>query len=140
MLAAIQPATNQKGTVKKRVRLKTFPDYLAIQMQRYYVNEAWLPEKHDCIIPVPQELDLSQCRGRGLQPEEEELPAGGAAANVAAKMEPSAEIVSMLVMLGLAATENAAKRAALAVQNANGVHCARLSPTKYSVATNHKIS
>jgi len=114
----MSPATNKKGTVKKRVRLATFPDYLAVQIQRYYVNDAWVPQKHDCIIPVPLELDLEHCRGKGLQADEEELPSGGGAVK-AAKMEAKQEIVDTLMMLGLAATNNAAKRAALAVQNAN---------------------
>eukprot|EP00484_Ammonia_sp_Unknown_P024099 CAMPEP_0197042240 /NCGR_PEP_ID=MMETSP1384-20130603/18630_1 /TAXON_ID=29189 /ORGANISM="Ammonia sp." /LENGTH=898 /DNA_ID=CAMNT_0042473309 /DNA_START=23 /DNA_END=2719 /DNA_ORIENTATION=- len=117
----MSPATNQKGQVKKRVRLSSFPNYLAIQIQRYYINAAWVPEKHDCVIPVPEELNLEYMRGKGLQENEQELPKGGGNvnANQAATLQPDAEIVGTLTMLGLAATENAAKRAALAVQNAN---------------------
>merc|ERR1712228_87191 len=118
----LSPATNQKGNVSKTVRLSSFPSYLAIQIQRYYINEAWVPQKHECIIPVPQSIDLEAlgCRGKGLQANEDELPQGGGGdvkqQNV---MQPDAQIVSTLTMLGLAQTENAAKRAALAVQNAN---------------------
>eukprot|EP01083_Nonionella_stella_P019524 54221_1 len=115
----LSPATNTKGNVKKTVRLSTFPDYLAVQIQRYYVNEAWVPQKRECIIPVPQEIDITYCRSKGLQENEVELPKGGGAAASANKMEADAQIVSTLMMLGLAATDNAAKRAALAVQNAN---------------------
>jgi len=67
-----------------------------------------------------EHLEALGCRGKGLQENEEELPSGGGAvAKEEAVMVPDAQIVSTLVMLGLAGTENAAKRAALAVQNAN---------------------
>jgi len=118
----LSPATNKKGAVSKTHRLSSFPDYLAIQIQRYYINEAWIPQKHECIIPVPQQLDLEKmgCRGMGIQENEEELPSNNDANNNQSNaMQPDPQIVSTLTMLGLAATENAAKRAALAVQNAN---------------------
>eukprot|EP00488_Nonionellina_sp_1-RS-2012_P001814 TRINITY_DN3126_c0_g1_i1.p1 TRINITY_DN3126_c0_g1~~TRINITY_DN3126_c0_g1_i1.p1 ORF type:complete len:137 (-),score=44.12 TRINITY_DN3126_c0_g1_i1:102-512(-) len=109
--------TNKKGRVKKTVRLLTFPDYLAVQIQRYYINEQWIPQKRECIIPVPKEIDITHCRGKGLLDNEVELQKGNG--NVVAqvdKLEADAQIVSTLMMLGLAATDNAAKRAALAVQ------------------------
>eukprot|EP00485_Elphidium_margaritaceum_P002650 CAMPEP_0202695638 /NCGR_PEP_ID=MMETSP1385-20130828/9188_1 /ASSEMBLY_ACC=CAM_ASM_000861 /TAXON_ID=933848 /ORGANISM="Elphidium margaritaceum" /LENGTH=856 /DNA_ID=CAMNT_0049351707 /DNA_START=23 /DNA_END=2590 /DNA_ORIENTATION=+ len=120
----MSPATQKRGQVKKTQRLRTFPEYLAVQIQRYYFNASWVAEKHDCIVPVPQELDLEFMRGAGLQNGEEELPKdgnnnGGGGGGATAAMQADAQIVSTLVMLGLAATENAAKRAALAVQNAN---------------------
>merc|ERR1712176_1167170 len=75
----LSPATNEKGNVSKIVRLSSFPSYMAIQIQRYYINEAWVPQKHECIIPVPQQIDLEKlgCRGEGIQENEEELPSGG---------------------------------------------------------------
>ena len=75
---------------------------------------------HIYLFAVPQEINIEHCRGKGLQANEEELPSGEAAVKEA-KMEADAQIVSTLMMLGLAGTENAAKRAALAVQNANGM-------------------
>jgi len=114
----MSPETGVKGTVSKRVRLATFPQYLAVQLQRYYVDEAWLPQKREVEIPMPQQLDLTHLRATGIAADEQEMKKDGDK-QAQAQMEPDEQIVSTLVMLGLAATQNAAKRAALAVQNAN---------------------
>merc|ERR1712013_171168 len=98
-------------------RLSTFPKYLAIQMGRYYVDESWLTQKREVRVPVPQQLDLTHLRAKGMSGDEEPMAEVKKEEKVA--MEADAQIVSTLVMLGLAQTENAAKRAALAVQNAN---------------------
>merc|ERR1712013_457733 len=86
-------------------RLSTFPKYLAIQMGRYYVDESWLTQKREVRVPVPQQLDLTHLRAKGMSGDE----------------EPMAEVKKeeKVAMEADAQTESTAKRAALAVQNAN---------------------
>ncbi|KAL5491044.1 hypothetical protein EMCRGX_G016259 [Ephydatia muelleri] len=59
---------------KKRSYFETFPEYLVLQMNRFTVKEDWTPIKYDVLIDVPEELDVSHLRGKGLQPGEQLLP------------------------------------------------------------------
>jgi len=118
----LSPATNKKGNAIKCNHIQTFPPYLAIQMQRYYLNEQWLPAKHDVIVNVPEEINIEFIRGYGLQDNEELLPKSSNNQQNNNKnnnvMMPNDNIVQQLLAFGMF-TENACKRAALAVQNAN---------------------
>ncbi|KAK7487678.1 hypothetical protein BaRGS_00021097 [Batillaria attramentaria] len=68
-------AVQGKTQAHKTTRLATFPDYLVIQLKKFTIGEDWTPKKLDVSVDVPDELDLSQLRGKGKQPGEEELPA-----------------------------------------------------------------
>ncbi|BFZ23849.1 hypothetical protein BsWGS_26888 [Bradybaena similaris] len=63
----------------KTTRLSTFPDYLMIQLKKFTIGDDWVPRKLDVSIQVPDELDLTALRGKGLQTGEEELPVGDSA-------------------------------------------------------------
>ncbi|XP_077509583.1 ubiquitin specific protease 5 isoform X1 [Amblyomma americanum] len=67
-------AVNKKVTVEKTTRLRTFPDYLMIQLKKFALGKNWIPTKLDVEMLMPQELDLTFLRGSGLQPGEELLP------------------------------------------------------------------
>lgn len=119
----ISGATGKPGPHQQRMRLRSFPAYLLVKMQRYTVGSDWQPVKVTAEVPVPETLDLTHLRAPGgLQAGEAAMPepAGGAAGGAAAPSpeEASAEIVSQLMMFGMGG-ENACKRAALAVGNAN---------------------
>jgi ubiquitin carboxyl-terminal hydrolase 5/13 len=107
----------------KTTKLATMPRYLLIQVQRYSVNEKWMPVKIDCKVPMPESISLEHLRGKGLQPGETELkdegpaPSATATSTSAAAPQPDETIVAQLLSMGL--TENGAKRAALGVQNAS---------------------
>lgn len=58
----------------RSVRLRTFPDYLFVQLKKFTVGEDWTPKKLDVAVDVSDELDLSFLRSKGLQPGEECLP------------------------------------------------------------------
>jgi len=111
------------ATASKTSRIATMPRYLLVQVQRYYLDEKWVPSKLDCKVPMPDTLSLEALRGKGLQsgetelPEDSSAPAAAAAAPAPAAPEPDEMIVVQLVSMGLG--ENAAKRAALAVQNSS---------------------
>ncbi|XP_070182995.1 ubiquitin carboxyl-terminal hydrolase 5-like [Littorina saxatilis] len=67
-------AIQGKTQAKKTTRLASFPDYLFLQLKKFTVDLDWTPKKLDVSIEVPDELDLSALRGKGKQPNEEELP------------------------------------------------------------------
>jgi len=112
-------ALGRKGEAIKRVRVKTFPRYLVIKMERYYVSENWTPKKLDVLVEAPEHLSLEHLRGAGITPEETPLPEEPEDAPMTdaapAAPEPSAEIVTQLVSMGFG--ENGCKRAAVATNN-----------------------
>ncbi|KAM4636510.1 ubiquitin carboxyl-terminal hydrolase 5 isoform 1-T1 [Discoglossus pictus] len=67
-------ALQAKSTALKTSSFASFPDYLVIQVKKFTFGLDWVPKKLDVSIDVPDELDLSQFRGGGLQGGEEELP------------------------------------------------------------------
>ena len=68
-------ALKAKTVGKKTVRLRTFPDYLWIQLKKFAVAENWTPYKLDVEIKMPDEIDLGCLKSKGgLQPGEEQLP------------------------------------------------------------------
>jgi len=106
------------GMASKTTRIASMPKYLLIQLQRYYVDEKWIPNKLDCKVPMPDTLNLEDLRGKGIQPDETALPddAGDQQRAAAPALVPDEMAVAQLVSMGL--TENAASRACIAVQNA----------------------
>ena len=120
----LSPVTNERGNAIKSNRLQTFPKYLFVELSRYYVNDKWVPEKHDVEIPVPEQINIQNLRGKGKQENEEEMPKSNANSNNNSnaniqQIEPSVDIVSTLMGMGMGFSENACKKAAIAVQNAN---------------------
>jgi ubiquitin carboxyl-terminal hydrolase 5/13 len=114
-------ATGKKGPHTRRARFAKFPAYLLLQMRRYTVGSDWQPVKVTAEVVVPETLDLTGLRAPGgLQPDETAMPelADAPGASASAAEEASPEIVSQLMMFGIGG-ENACKRAALAVSNAN---------------------
>ncbi|KAL8584111.1 hypothetical protein ACOMHN_011726 [Nucella lapillus] len=68
-------ALQAKTQAHKTTHLKTFPDYLFVQLKKFTVDEDWTPRKLDVSVEAPDLLDLSHLRAKGKQPGEEELPA-----------------------------------------------------------------
>lgn len=70
-------AINQQTHAFKTTRMRTFPPYLLFQMRRFVISANWALQKLDAfIVDVPDELDLEEYRGKGIQPGEKELPNG----------------------------------------------------------------
>jgi len=117
-------ALKRKSIASKVARMKTMPNFLAVQLRRYYVGDDWTPKKLDVLVDVPKTISLEHLRARGLQPGEVELPEDqdGAAMETSstpapARVEPDMAIVSALMSMGF--SENGSKRAALATNNAS---------------------
>ena len=49
-------ATSKKGIATRTNRIATFPSYLVLQLNRYYVSDTWEPKKMDVEVPMPEEL------------------------------------------------------------------------------------
>ncbi|XP_008793636.2 ubiquitin carboxyl-terminal hydrolase 14 isoform X2 [Phoenix dactylifera] len=95
-------ALNAKTTAIKTAGLVTFPDYLVLHMRKFVMGEGWVPKKLDVYIDVPDIIDITHMRSRGLQPGEELLPETVSSGE---KMEPtnvaaSEDIVSKLSGMG----------------------------------------
>ncbi|EMS64663.1 Ubiquitin carboxyl-terminal hydrolase 14 [Triticum urartu] len=97
-------ALNSKTTAIKTTGLKTFPDYLMLQMHVY--------------IDVPDIIDISHMRSNGVQPGEELLPEGASCGNKAEPARPVADedIVSQLANIGF--NYFACQKAAINTSNA----------------------
>ncbi|XP_041479987.1 ubiquitin carboxyl-terminal hydrolase 5-like [Lytechinus variegatus] len=67
-------AVKSKTTALRSTRISSFPDYLIIQLKKFTLGNDWTPRKLDVSVEMPDELDLGQYRGTGLQPGEVELP------------------------------------------------------------------
>lgn len=107
----------------KTQRMKTFPRYLIVKLERYYIGDNWTQRKITAEIPMPVALDFTRLQAEGLLPGEvdiTDLAAPSSAATAAASatsVAPDENIVAQIVAMGF--TENAAKRAAIATFNAD---------------------
>ncbi|KAK2639269.1 hypothetical protein Ddye_027064 [Dipteronia dyeriana] len=93
-------ALKAKTTAIKSTGLTSFPDYLVLHMRKFVMEAGWVPKKLDVYIDVPDIIDISHMRSKGLQPGEELLPEGGAD-EVESNMPVANEnIVAQLVSMG----------------------------------------
>ncbi|KAL6199239.1 hypothetical protein ACLB2K_029025 [Fragaria x ananassa] len=67
-------ALKAKTTAVKSAGLTSFPDYLVLHMRKFVMEEGWVPKKLDVYIDVPDIIDISHMRSKGLQHGEELLP------------------------------------------------------------------
>ncbi|XP_013587490.1 PREDICTED: ubiquitin carboxyl-terminal hydrolase 14 isoform X2 [Brassica oleracea var. oleracea] len=94
-------ALKGKTTAIKTTGLTSFPDYLVLHMRKFVMDAGWVPKKLDVYIDVPDVIDISHMRSKGLQPGEELLP-DGVPEEVTETAQPVAneEIVAQLVSMG----------------------------------------
>ncbi|OMP04613.1 hypothetical protein COLO4_09498 [Corchorus olitorius] len=94
-------ALKAKTTAIKNAGLTSFPDYLVLHMRKFVMEAGWVPKKLDVYIDVPDIIDISHMRSKGLQPGEELLPESGPGGE-AESSQPVAneEIVAQLVSMG----------------------------------------
>ncbi|KAJ6417267.1 hypothetical protein OIU84_003055 [Salix udensis] len=94
-------AMKAKTTALKTAGLTSFPDYLVLHMRKFVLEEGWVPKKLDVYIDVPDTIDISYMRSKGLQPGEELLPDGVPEAEVESSNPVANEdIVAQLVSMG----------------------------------------
>ncbi|XWS27939.1 hypothetical protein CRYUN_Cryun25bG0023500 [Craigia yunnanensis] len=91
----------KRHSIIRTAGLTSFLDYLVLHMRKFVMEAGWTPKKLDVYIDVPDIIDISHMRSKGLQPGEELLPE--AAPGVEAESsQPVAneEIVVQLVSMG----------------------------------------
>ncbi|KAG2586663.1 hypothetical protein PVAP13_5NG065200 [Panicum virgatum] len=95
-------ALNSKTTATKTAGFSTFPDYLVLHMRKFVMEAGWVPKKLDVYIDVPDTIDISHMRSKGMQPGEELLPERASGDNKAEPAAPvaSEDIVSQLASMG----------------------------------------
>lgn len=93
-------ALKTRTTATKTAGLTSFPDYLVLHMRKFVMEEGWVPKKLDVYIDVPDTIDISDMRSRGLQPGEELLPEGGPGDSEEQKLVADEGIVSQLMSMG----------------------------------------
>nr|GMD13115.1 ubiquitin carboxyl-terminal hydrolase 14-like isoform X1 [Ipomoea batatas] len=93
-------ALKTRTTATKTAGLTSFPDYLVLHMRKFVMEEGWVPKKLDVYIDVPDTIDISDMRSRGLQPGEELLPEGGPGDSEEQKLLADEGIVSQLMSMG----------------------------------------
>ncbi|KAG5558758.1 hypothetical protein RHGRI_008647 [Rhododendron griersonianum] len=89
-----------KVTATKTARLISFPDYLVLHMRKFVMEAGWVPKKLDVYIDVPDTIDISDMRSKGIQPGEELLPEPAAEDMAEPKLLADDDIVSQLVSMG----------------------------------------
>lgn len=94
-------ALKAKTTAIKTAGLTSFPDYLVLHMRKFVMEAGWVPKKLDVYIDVPDVIDISHMRSKGLQPGEELLPEA-APQGAAESSQPVADeaIVAQLASMG----------------------------------------
>ncbi|XP_073028592.1 ubiquitin carboxyl-terminal hydrolase 14-like [Primulina eburnea] len=92
-------ALDAKTTAIKTAGLTSFPDYLVLHMRKFVLDSGWVPKKLDVYIDVPDIIDISHMRSKGLQPGEELLP-DNASLDDGVKADADEDIISQLVSMG----------------------------------------
>ncbi|XP_054732138.1 ubiquitin carboxyl-terminal hydrolase 5-like [Anastrepha obliqua] len=67
-------AANCMTTAKKTTRLENMPDFLMLHLRKFTLGSDWVPKKLDVSVDMPEELDLSNWKATGMQPNEQPLP------------------------------------------------------------------
>lgn len=103
----------------KSMSLKSMPEYLLVQIQRYYIDTAtWSHKKRECTCKVPEEIDIEKYRApkreeNGVRPGETPMPED---ASNSKGPDVDMELVAQLASMGF--SENGCKRACIATKNA----------------------
>ncbi|XP_073312765.1 ubiquitin carboxyl-terminal hydrolase 14 [Primulina huaijiensis] len=90
-------ALDAKTTAIKTAGLTSFPDYLVLHMRKFVLEEGWVPKKLDVYIDIPDIVDISHMRSKGLRPGEELLPDNASSDDV---VKADEYIISQLVLMG----------------------------------------
>ncbi|KAK6132743.1 hypothetical protein DH2020_033548 [Rehmannia glutinosa] len=104
-------ALNAKTTA---VKPDFVPDYLVLHMRKFVLEEGWVPKSLVYVyVDVPDTIDISNMRSKGLQSWEELLPDG---AEEDAEPNANEDIVNQLVSMGFQYLQ--CRKAAISTSNA----------------------
>lgn len=109
-------ALKSKTTATKTTGLTSFPDYLVLHMRKFVMEAGWVPKKLDVYVDVPDTIDISNLRSKGLQPGEELLPeSAGDGEAESTRVVANEDIVSQLLCMGFG--QNICEKAAIYTSN-----------------------
>ncbi|CAI0375521.1 unnamed protein product [Linum tenue] len=91
-------ALRAKTMAIKKAGLTSFPDYLVLHMRKFVMEEGWVPKKLDVYVDVPDIIDISHMRSKGLQPGEELLPEGGPETEVESNEVTANDVIVVQLM------------------------------------------
>eukprot|EP01039_Chlorochromonas_danica_P011056 gene11056-12314_t len=115
------PQQNKEVAFLQTQRFATFPRYLIVKLNRYYVGENWVQRKIVAEVPMPERLDITSLKGHGLESGEvllEDTPQSAVSLGAAVEEFVIDEgLVAQLVSMGF--SENGCRRAAIATKNAD---------------------
>lgn len=94
-------------------KVKYFPKYLVIKLNRYYVDADWKLKKISAAVKMPESLNLTEWTSAGLQPGETLIPEG-ASGPVEVDVEAARAVEDALTMqlVSMGFGENGSRRAA----------------------------
>lgn len=95
-------ALDARTTAIKTAGLTTLPDYLVLHMRKFVLEKGWVPKKLDVYIDVPDIIDITHMRSKGIQHGEELLPekASNNDETKTNQIVPDEDIVSQLAAMG----------------------------------------
>uniref|UniRef100_A0A7E4UQB2 Ubiquitin carboxyl-terminal hydrolase 14 n=1 Tax=Panagrellus redivivus TaxID=6233 RepID=A0A7E4UQB2_PANRE len=108
------PITKERGVAKSSTSLKTFPDFLALQVRRFGYNDDYTVKKLDVDVLFDEVINLERFSSKGPQPGEKLLPE-----DVNAEFVPhvNEKFVQSLLEMGIG--ENAARKAVYVTENSS---------------------
>ena len=116
------PAIQGKTFATRKTLLKTCPNVLVLCVNRYYVGDDWRPKKMDCVVNVPERLNIESLRVDektdvdAYEPMPEDMNTDSNVNASPTAITADDTIVAQLVAMGF--SENGSKRAAIATSNA----------------------
>jgi ubiquitin carboxyl-terminal hydrolase 5/13 len=106
------PVTGKVGNAITRTMLKTFPDYLVLQMKRFTYTLDGTIKKLDVDVLLDEQIDLTQFKGKGPAPGENLLPE-----DVNADVGPRVNQTYVDNILNMGFNMNVARKAVYLTQN-----------------------
>uniref|UniRef100_A0AC34RNK7 Ubiquitin carboxyl-terminal hydrolase n=1 Tax=Panagrolaimus sp. JU765 TaxID=591449 RepID=A0AC34RNK7_9BILA len=106
------PITNKLGNAKTRMGIKTFPDFLVLQLKRFGYSEDRSIKKLDVDVLLDELIDLEKYAAKGPQPGENLLPDD---VNADVEHKLNEEFVEQIVEMGF--SQNAARKAVYLTKN-----------------------
>ena len=105
-------------------KMKYFPKYLVVKLNRYYVDADWKQKKISAAVKIPESLDLTEWSSAGLQPGETLIPEGGTAATGVGEIDieaaRAAEDALTMQLVSMGFGEHGCRRAARNTASSGG--------------------
>lgn len=106
---------NAAHAATQSTRFQNFPRYLWVQIQRYDLGPDWQPIKLEVNLDMPEQIDLSSYKSKGVQEGEDLVPAEEETAASAPPSAPAISEAALSQLMDMGFSMNGCKRALTAV-------------------------